>query len=94
MANISLLSGAAAVLLILGGASAENLPSHEKTSMPPALQSTTPDKSPAATVPEAAATDVAGIPRKETSGQAPNVSKTMGAEMDSAGDQRASPDEQ
>jgi hypothetical protein len=93
MANISLLSGAAAVLLILGGASAENLPSQEKTSMPPALQSTTPDKSPAATVPEAA-TDVAGIPRKETSGQAPNVSKTMGAEMDSAGDQRASPDEQ
>jgi hypothetical protein len=92
MANISLLSGAAAVLLILGGASAENLPSQEKT-MPPALQSTTPDKSPAATVPEAA-TDVAGIPRKETSGQAPNVSKTMGAEMDSAGDQRASPDEQ
>jgi hypothetical protein len=92
MANISLLSGAAAVLLILGGASAENLPSQEKT-MPPALQSTTPDKSPAATVP-AAATDLAGIPRKETSGQAPNVSKTMGAEMDSAGDQRASPDEQ
>lgn len=92
MANISLLSGAAAVLLILGGASAQNLP-QEKTSMPPALQSTTPDKSPAATVPEAAS-DVAGIPRKETSGQAPNVSKRMGAEMDSAGDQRASPDEQ
>jgi hypothetical protein len=93
MANISLWSGATAVLLILGGASAQNLPSWDNTSMPPALQSTTPDKSPKATVPEVA-TDVAGIPRKGTSGQAPNVSKRMGAEMDSAGDQRASPDEQ
>jgi len=44
-------------------------------------------------IPEAA-TDVAGVPRRETTGQAPNVSKKMGAEMDSAGDQRASPDEQ
>jgi hypothetical protein len=91
MTNISLGSGATAVLLILGGVSAQNLPSWDN--MPPVLQSTTPDKSPKATVPEVA-TDVAGIPRKETSGQAPIVSKRMGAEMDSAGDQRALPDEQ
>ena len=63
MANISLLSGAAAVLLILGGASAQNLPTG-KDKMPPALQSTTPDKSPAATVPEAA-TDLQAFPKED-----------------------------
>ena len=64
------------------------------TDAPTALQSVTPDKPRIATVPQAA-TDVAAVLRRpQTSGQAPNVSQKMGAEMDSAGDQRASPDEQ
>jgi hypothetical protein len=42
---------------------------------------------PNATLPNATA------PLPQTIGQAPNASKKMGAEMDSAGDQRASPDE-
>jgi hypothetical protein len=93
MTNISLSSGATALLLMLGGASAQNLPSQDKINAPTAFQSTTQDKPPVASVPEAA-TDAAAIPRKQTTEQAPNVSKKMGAEMDSAGDQRASPDEQ
>ena len=54
-------------------------------------------RSPAATLPETktVAPDATGAPvQQQTTGQAPNVSKKMGAEMDSAGDQRASPDEQ
>jgi hypothetical protein len=59
-------------------------PQHES----PTPQSVT--RSPAATLPDkTVAPDATGAP-----GQAPNVSKKMGAEMDSAGDQRASPDEQ
>jgi hypothetical protein len=93
MTKHSLLFAATALLLTLGAASAQNRDSRGNTNAPTALQRTTPDKPPVATVPEAA-TDVAGVPRRETTGQAPNVSKKMGAEMDSAGDQRASPDEQ
>jgi hypothetical protein len=93
MTKHSLLFAATALLLTLGAASAQNQNPQGNTNAPTALQSTTPDKPPEATVPEAA-TDVAGVPRRETTGQAPNVSKKMGAEMDSAGDQRASPDEQ
>jgi hypothetical protein len=66
-------------------------PQHEN----PAPQST--PRSPAATLPETktVAPDATGAPvQQQTTGQAPNVSKKMGAEMDSAGDQRASPDEQ
>jgi hypothetical protein len=54
-------------------------------------------RSPAATLPETktVAPDGTGAPvQQQTTGQAPNVSKKMGAEMDRAGDQRASPDEQ
>jgi len=53
-------------------------------------------RSPAATLPETktVAPDATGAPVQQQTGQAPNVSKKMGAEMDSAGDQRASPDEQ
>jgi hypothetical protein len=92
MRKQSLFVGIAAVLVSSSVASAQDQPS--QTNAPTALQSTTPDKPPVATVPEAA-TDVAGVPRRgETTGQAPNVSKKMGAEMDSAGDQRAAPDEQ
>jgi hypothetical protein len=34
------------------------------------------------------------VPRRETTGQAPNISRKMGAEMESPGDQRTAPDEQ
>ena len=66
-------------------------PQHEN----PTPQSVT--RSPATTLPETktVAPDGTGAPvQQQTTGQAPNVSKNMGAEMDSAGDQRASPDEQ
>jgi hypothetical protein len=66
-------------------------PQHEN----PTPQSVT--RSPAATLPETKTVgpDATGVPvQQQTTGQAPNVSKKMGAEMDSAGDQRASPDEQ
>jgi hypothetical protein len=67
MTNISLSSGATALLLMSGGASAQNLPSQDKINAPTALQSTTPDKPPVATVPEAA-TDAAAIPPKGDNG--------------------------
>jgi len=44
-------------------------------------------------LPPNAAVPNATAPLPETTGQAPNVSKKMGAEVESAGDQRASPDE-
>ena len=85
----NLISIAAAALLVGSGtASAQNQPS-DPTSSPPEFQSSTPNKPAIATVPEAA-TDTPGVPAPQTSGQAPNVSKKMGAEMDSAGDQKAS----
>lgn len=87
-----LLLGAASLLLSCSVASAQYPTSQDQLNAPTALQSTTPDKPPVTTVPEA--TDAAAVPRRQTTGQSPNVSKKMGAEMDSAGDQRASPDEQ
>lgn len=65
-------------------------PQHEN----PTPQSVT--RSPAATLPgtKTVAPDASAPVQQQTTGQAPNVSKKMGAEMDSAGDQRASPDEQ
>jgi hypothetical protein len=88
-----LLFVATALILTSGVTSAQNQPSQDKTEEPATLQRTTPGKPSIATVPEAA-TDVAGVPRRQSTGQAPNVSKRMGAEMDSPGDQRASPDEE
>ena len=93
MTKHTLLFAATALLLTLGAASAQNQNPQGNTNAPTEFQSTTPNNRAIATVPEAA-TDVAGVPRRETTGQAPNVSKKMGAEMDSAGDQRAAPDEQ
>jgi hypothetical protein len=87
------LFAAAALVVSTSVAAAQNQITQDKTSASTAVQSTTPDKPPIATVPEAA-TDTSGAPIPQTSGQAPNVSKKMSAEMDSAGDQRASPDEQ
>jgi hypothetical protein len=75
-------------------ATAQDQSAPNTTKAPTELQGTPLNKPAVATVPEAA-TEVAGVPRgSQTSGQAPNVSKRMGAEMDSAGDQRALPDEQ
>jgi len=82
-----------AALLVTTGVAAQNEPSQDTLNAPTALQSTTPDKPPVTTVPEAA-TDAAAVPRRETTGQAPNISTKMGAEMDSPGDQRTAPDEQ
>ena len=78
----------AAALLVTTSVIAQNEPSQDTLNAPTALQSTTPEKPPVATVPEAA-TEAAAIPRRPaTTGQAPNVSRKMGAEMDSPGDQR------
>jgi len=84
----------AAALLVTTSVSAQNAPSQD-TKNAPTGWSATPDKPPVTTVPEAA-TDVGAVPRKEetTAGQAPNVSRKMGPEMDSAGDQRAAPDQE
>jgi hypothetical protein len=90
----SLLAVATGLALSCGAATAQDQSPPNTTNAPTELQGTPLNKPPVATVPEAA-TEVAGVPRgSQTSGQAPNVSKRMGAEMDSAGDQRAAPDEQ
>jgi hypothetical protein len=82
-----------AALLVTTSVAAQNEPSQDTLNAPTALQSTTPDKPPVTTVPEAA-TDAAAVPRRETTGQAPNISRKMGAEMESPGDQRTAPGEQ
>jgi hypothetical protein len=82
-----------AALLVTTSVAAQNELSQDTLDAPTALQSTTPDKPPVTTVPEAA-TDAAAVPRRETTGQAPNISRKMGAEMESPGDQRTAPDEQ
>jgi hypothetical protein len=87
----SLLAVATGAALSCGAATAQDQSPQSTTDAPTELQGTPPNKPAVATVPEAA-TDVAGVPRgSQTSGQAP---RRMGAEMDSAGDQRAAPDEQ
>ena len=81
-----LLLGAASLLLSCSVASAQYPTPQDQLNAPTALHSTTPDNPPLTTVPQAA-TDVAAVPRRpETTGQSPNVSKKMGAKMDSAGD--------
>jgi hypothetical protein len=82
---------AGVLLATLDVASAQNQSSQDSTSAPPEFQNSTPNKPAIATVPEAA-TDTPGVPSPQTTGEAPNVSKKMGAEMDSAGDRKASPD--
>ena len=80
------------LLVTVGTAPAQNQSSQDTKSAPAEFQNSTPNKPAIATVPEAA-TDTPGAPSPQTSGQAPNVSRKMGAEMDSPGDPRA-PDEQ
>jgi hypothetical protein len=82
---------AATLFVTMGTASAQNEPSQDTMRGPTGLESTAPNNPPIATVPEAA-TDASRAPASPTSGQAPNVSKNMGPEMDSAGDKKASPD--
>jgi hypothetical protein len=82
-----------ALLAMASVASAQSHLSQDSKSAPPEFQNSTPNKPAIATVPEAA-TDTPGVPSPQTTGEAPNVSKKMGAEMDSAGDQRTSPVEQ
>jgi hypothetical protein len=79
---------AATLFVTVGVASAQNEPSQDTMRAPTGVESTAPNNP---TVPEAA-TDSSRAPAPQTSGQAPNVSKRMGAEMDSPGDKKASPD--
>jgi hypothetical protein len=81
---------AGALLAMVGVASAQSQLSQDKNA-PTEFQNSTPNKPAISTVPEAA-TDTPGVPSPQTTGEAPNVSKKMGAEMDSAGDPKASPD--
>ena len=81
---------AATLFVTVGVASAQSQSLQDSTSAPPEFQNSTPNKPAIATVPEAA-TDTPGVPSPQTTGQAPNVSKEMGAEMESAGDPKASP---
>jgi hypothetical protein len=60
-------------------ASAQNEPSQDTMRTPTGVESTAPNNPPVATVPEAA-TDTPRALAPQTSGQAPNVSRKMGAE--------------
>ena len=84
---------AVVLLLISDAASAQEQPQSRLRNEPTATQTT---RSPATTLPETktVAPDATGAPIDKTAGQTPTVSKKMGVEMDSPGDQRASPDEQ
>ena len=84
---------AIALVVTVGRAPAQNPSSQDTKSAPTEFQNSIPNKPAIATVPEAA-TDTPGVPSPQTSGQAPNVSRKMGAEMDSPGDPRPAPDEQ
>jgi hypothetical protein len=81
----------ATLFVTVGVASAQNEPSQDTMRAPTRVESTAPNNPPIGTVPDAA-TDAPRAPAPQTTGQAPNVSKRMGAEMDSAGDKKASPD--
>ena len=87
----SLLVAGVFVLGMVGVASAQSQSTQDPKNAPTEFQNSTPNKPAIATVPEAA-TDTPGVPSPQTTGEAPNVSKKMGAEMDSAGDPKASPD--
>jgi hypothetical protein len=87
----SLLVAAVLLLGMAGFSSAQSQSTQERKNAPTEFQNSTPNKPAIATVPEAA-TDTPGVPSPQTTGEAPNVSKRMGAEMDSAGDPKASPD--
>ena len=91
MKTQSLLIAATLFVGTVAVAAAQSQSSQDAKSAPPEFQNSTPNKPTIATVPEAA-TDTPGVPSPQTTGEAPNVSKKMGAEMDNAGDPKASPD--
>ena len=91
MKTHSLLVAGALLAMVVGVASAQSQSTQEPKNAPTEFQNSTPNKPAISTVPEAA-TDTPGVPSPQTSGQAPNVSKKMGAEMESTGDKKASPD--
>jgi hypothetical protein len=93
MMKQSVLLAAVAFLASIGAASAQNEPSQDTMREPTGVRSTAPDNPPIGSAPEPATVSVRA-PAPQTSGKAPNVSKKMGAEMDSPGDPRPSPDEQ
>jgi hypothetical protein len=80
-----------ALLVTVGVASAQNEPAQDTMRAPTGVESTAPNNPPIGTVPEATK-DAPRAPALQTTGQAPNMSRKMGAEMDSAGDRKASPD--
>ena len=91
MMKQSTLLAAVAFLVSVGSASAQNEPAQDTMRAPTGVESTAPNNPPIGSVPEAAA-DSPRAPAPQTTGQALNMSKRMGAEMDSAGDRKASPD--
>ena len=91
MKTQSLLIAATLFVGTVGVASAQNEPAQDTMRAPTGVESTAPNNPPIGSVPEAAA-DSPRAPAPQTTGQAPNMSKRMGAEMDSAGDRKASPD--
>jgi hypothetical protein len=91
MMKQSVLLAAVAFLVSVGVASAQNEPAQDTVRAPTGIESTAPNNPPIGSAPEAAK-DSARAPASQTTGQAPNMSKRMGAEMDSAGDRKASPD--
>jgi hypothetical protein len=91
MINQSLLAAAAALLMTSGVASAQNEPSQDTMRAPTGVESTAPNNPPVNTIPETT-TGSPRAPAPQTSGQAPNMSKPMGPEMNSPGDKKASPD--
>jgi hypothetical protein len=82
---------AATLFVTAGMASAQNEPSQDTMRAPTGVESTAPNNPPIGRVPEAA-TESPRAPAPQTSGQAPNMSKRMGPEMDSVGDKKASRD--
>jgi hypothetical protein len=81
----------ATLFVTVGVAVAQNEPAQDTMRAPTGVESTAPNNPPVGAVPQAA-TDSSRAPVSPTSGQAPNVSRKMGAEMDSVGDKKASPD--
>jgi hypothetical protein len=82
---------AATLFVTMGMASAQNEPAQDTMRAPTGVESTAPNNPPIGSAPESA-TNSPRAPASQTTGQAPNMSKRMGAEMDSAGDRKASPD--
>ena len=84
MMKQSVLLAAVACLASAGVASAQNEPAQDTMRAPTGVESTAPNNPPIGSVPEAT-TDSPRAPAPQTSGQAPNMSKRMGAENGQCG---------